>query len=87
MQKIESLEAEGLVEDISEKTQAIMDNIKDFALNITKQDVDLARNYTAQALGAMNISKNDVSINNLQSVKNKIQDIATEARTHVDKGE
>ena len=35
----------------------------------------------------MNISKNDVSINNLQSVKNKIQDIATEARTHVDKGE
>ena len=85
--KVESLAKEGLVEDISEKTQAIMDNIKDFALNITKQDLDLARNYTAQALGAMNISKNDVSINNLQSVKNKIQDIATEARTHVDKGE
>ena len=64
-----------------------MDNIKDFALEITKQDLDLARNYTAQALGAMGISKNDVSINNMQSVKNKIQDIATEARTHVDKGE
>tara|TARA_R100001163_G_C5051888_1_gene188632 strand:- start:291 stop:887 length:597 start_codon:yes stop_codon:yes gene_type:complete len=85
--KVESLEAEGLVEDISEKKQAIMDNIKDFALNITNQDLDLARNYTAQALGAMNISKNDVSINNLQSVKNKIQDIAIEARTNVDKGE
>ena len=33
------------------------------------------------------MSKNDVSFGNMQSVKNKIQDIATEARTHVDKGE
>jgi hypothetical protein len=85
--KVKELEAEGLVEDITDKTQAIMDNIKDFALEITKQDLDLARNYTAQALGAMNISKTEVSINNLQSVKNKIQDIATMARTDVDKGE
>ncbi len=86
-EKVKELEAEGLVEDITDKTQAIMDNIKDFALEITKQDIDLARNYTAQALGAMNISKTEVSINNLQSVKNKIQDIATMARTDVDKGE
>jgi len=86
-EKVKELEAEGLVEDITDKTQAIMDNIKDFALEITKQDLDLARNYTAQALGAMNISKTEVSINNLQSVKNKIQDIATMARTDVDKGE
>ena len=86
-EKVKDLEAEGLVEDVTDKTQAIMNNIKDFALEITKQDLDLARNFTAQALGAMGISKTDVSINNLQSVKNKIQDIATEARTHVDKGE
>ena len=86
-EKVKDLEAEGLVEDISDKAQAIMDNIKEFALEITKQDLDLARNYTAQALGAMGISKTDVSINNLQSVKNKIQDIATMARTEVDKGE
>ena len=86
-EKVKDLEAEGLVEDITDKTQAIMDNIKDFAMEITKQDLDLARNYTAQALGAMGISKTEVSINNLQSVKNKIQDIATTARTEIDKGE
>ena len=86
-EKVKDLEAEGLVEDISDKAQAIMDNIKEFAMEITKQDLDLARNYTAQALGATGISKTEVSINNLQSVKNKIQDIATMARTEVDKGE
>ena len=86
-EKVKDLEAEGLVNDISDKAQAIMDNIKEFALEITKQDLDLARNYTAQALGAMGMSKKEVSINNMQSIKNKIQDIATEARTHVDKGE
>ena len=86
-EKVKDLEAEGLVKDISDKAQAIMDNIKEFALEITKQDLDLARNYTAQALGSMGMSKTEVSINNMQSVKNKIQDIATEARTHVNKGE
>jgi len=86
-EKVKDLEAEGLVEDITDKTQAIMDNIKHFAMEITKQDLDLARNYTAQALGAMGINKTEVSINNLQSVKNKIQDIATLARTEIDKGE
>ena len=85
--KVEHLEAEGLVEDISMKAQAVMDNIKDFAMEITNQDLDLARNYTAQALGSMGMSKTEVTINNLQSVKNKIQDIATLARTEIDKGE
>jgi hypothetical protein len=86
-EKLKDLEAEGLVEDISDKAQAIMDNIKEFALEITNQDLDLARNYTAQALGSMGMSKTEVSINNLQSVKNKIQDIATMARSEIDKGE
>tara|TARA_Y100000114_G_scaffold144658_1_gene153461 strand:+ start:2617 stop:3213 length:597 start_codon:yes stop_codon:yes gene_type:complete len=85
--KVESLEAEGLVKDITDSKQAIMNNIKEFAMQITNQDLDKARGFTAQALGAMNMSKNDVSFGNMQSVKNKIQDIATEARTHIDKGE
>jgi len=86
-EKVKDLEAEGLVEDISMKAQAVMDNIKDFAMEITNQDLDLARNYTAQALGSMGMSKTEVTINNLQSVKNKIQDIATMARTEIDRGE
>ena len=86
-QKVKELEAEGLVEDITDSKQAIMNNIKEFAMEITNQDLDKARAFTAQALGVLNMSKNDVSFGNMQSVKNKIQDIATEARTHVDKGE
>ena len=86
-EKVKDLEAEGLVEDISMKAQAVMDNIKDFAMEITNQDLDLARNYTAQGLGSMGMNKTEVSINNLQSVKNKIQDIATMARVEIDKGE
>jgi hypothetical protein len=86
-EKVKELEAEGLVEDITDSKQAIMNNIKEFAMEITNQDLDKARAFTAQALGSMNMSKHDVSFANMQSVKNKIQDIATEARTHVDKGE
>ena len=85
--KVKELEAEGLVEDITDSKQAIMNNIKEFAMEITKQDLDKARAFTAQALGALGMSKTEVSFANMQSVKNKIQDIATEARTHVDKGE
>jgi hypothetical protein len=86
-EKIKELEAEGLVEDITDSKQAIMNNIKEFAMEITNQDLDKARAFTAQALGVLNMSKNEVSFGNMQSVKNKIQDIATEARTLVDKGE
>ena len=85
--KVKELEAEGLVEDITDSKQAIMNNIKEFAMEITNQDLDKARAFTAQALGALGMSKTEVSFANMQSVKNKIQDIATEARTHVDKGE
>ncbi len=86
-EKVKELEAEGLVEDITDSKQAIMNNIKEFAMEITNQDLDKARAFTAQALGALGMSKTEVSFANMQSVKNKIQDIATEARTHVDKGE
>ena len=86
-EKVKELEAEGLVEDITDSKQAIMNNIKEFAMEITNQDLEKARAFTAQALGALGMSKTEVSFANMQSVKNKIQDIATEARTHVDKGE
>jgi hypothetical protein len=86
-EKVKELEAEGLVEDITDSKQAIMNNIKEFAMEITNQDLDKARAFTAQALGALGMNKTEVSFANMQSVKNKIQDIATEARTHVDKGE
>ena len=78
--KVEHLEAEGLVEDISNKTSALMGNIKDFAMGITGNDLDKARYITAEALSVMNISKDQVSINNLQAVKDRISDIATEQK-------
>ena len=85
--KIEMLEAEGLVEDISNRTQAVMGNLKDFALSVTAQDLDEARKITAEALGQLGIAKDDVDINNLQSIKNKIQDLATLSVMDRDGGE
>ena len=85
--KIEMLEAEGLVEDVSNRTQAVMGNLKDFALSVTAQDIDEARKITAEALGQLGIAKNDVDINNLQSIKNKKQDLATLSVMQRDGGE
>ena len=39
------------------------------------------------ALGEMNISKHDVSINNMQSIKNKISDLVNLSTIDNDKGE
>lgn len=85
--KVKHLEAEGLVEDVSNKKSALMGNIKDFAMGITGNDLDKARAITAEALSTMGISKDEVSINNLQSVKNKISDLATQEKVYSDKGE
>jgi hypothetical protein len=85
--KIEILEAEGLVEDISNRTQAVMGNLKDFALSVTAQNLDEARKITAEALGQLGIASKDVDINNLQSIKNKIQDLATLSVMNKDGGE
>ena len=85
--KIEMLEAEGLVEDISSRSQAVMGNLKDFALSVTAQDIDEARKITAEALGQLGIAKDDIDINNLQSIKNKIQDLATLSVMDRDGGE
>ena len=85
--KIEMLEAEGLVEDISHRTQAVLDNLKDFALSVSAQDIDQARKITAEALGQLGIASNQIDINNLQSIKNKIQDLATLSVMERDRGE
>ena len=85
--KIEMLEAEGLVKDVSNRTQAVMGNLKDFALSVTAQDIDEARKITAEALGQLGIAKYDVDIKNLQLIKNKIQDLATLSVMKSDGGE
>lgn len=85
--KVEHLEAEGLVEDISNKTSALMLNLKDYSLGVTGNNLDKARAITAEALSTMGISKAEVSINNLQSIKNKISDLATQEKVYADKGE
>ena len=85
--KIEMLEAEGLVEDISHRTKAVLNNLKDFALSVSAQDIDEARKITAEALGQLGIASNQIDINNLQSIKNKIQDLATLSVMERDRGE
>ena len=64
-----------------------MNNIKDFAMAAVGNDLESARSYTAQALGEMGVSKNDVSINNMESIKNKIQELVTLSQIDNDKGE
>lgn len=85
---VKDMEDEGIeVNDVSSSKQHIMDNIKEFALSVCSNDLESARSYTAQALGEMGVSKNDVNINNMQSIKNKIQDLVTLSQIDNDKGE
>ena len=52
-----------------------------------KSDLDKARDVTVQAMGQLGLSKSGKNINNLQSIKNEIQDIITKDRANIDKGE
>ena len=72
--------------DVSESKRHINANIKEHALALCNQDLDKARAVTAEALGTLNIGAKDISINNLQAIKNKIQDIVTFSQVD-DKGE
>lgn len=85
--KVEYLEAEGLVEDVTNKKSGLMLNLKEHSLGVTGNDLDKARAITAEALSTMGLSKAEVSINNLQSIKNKISDLATQEKVYADKGE
>ena len=42
-EKVKDLEDQGLVEDVSQKKQALMDNIKDFTLSLTGNDLDKSK--------------------------------------------
>tara|TARA_R100000353_G_scaffold173183_1_gene139235 strand:- start:59 stop:715 length:657 start_codon:yes stop_codon:yes gene_type:complete len=85
---VKDMEDNGLeVEDVTNSKQHIMNNIKDFAMAAVGNDLESARSYTAQALGEMGVSKNDVSINNMESIKNKIQELVTLSQIDNDKGE
>ena len=46
-----------------------------------RSDIDKARLYTASALTELGIRKEDVSITNLQAVKDKIQDISNSEKS------
>jgi len=72
--------------DVSQSKKHILDNIKNHALELCRQDIDKARSVTAEALGMLNISNKDIDINNLQTIKNKIQDIVTFSQVD-DRGE
>ena len=85
---VKDMEDNGLeVEDVTNSKQHIMNNIKDFAMAAVGNDLESARSYTAQALGEMGVAKNDVSINNMESIKNKIQELVTLSQIDNDKGE
>ena len=73
--------------DVSKSQEHINANIRDFAMELCRNDLDKARTVTAEALGMLNIAKGDININNLQTIKNKIQDIVTFSQVETDKGE
>ncbi len=85
--KVEELVDEGLVEDLSQKQQSIINNVKNFSMDITNKNEYNAKSFYAQALGEMGMKENELSVNNMDSVKNKIQDLVTLSQIENDKGE
>tara|TARA_Y100001963_G_scaffold111558_1_gene154354 strand:+ start:1085 stop:1690 length:606 start_codon:yes stop_codon:yes gene_type:complete len=85
--KVEELVEEGLVKDLSNKQQSIINNVKNFAFEITNKNEHNAKSFYAQALGEMGMKENELSVNNMDSVKNKIQDLVTLSQVDKDKGE
>jgi len=65
-------------EDVSVSKTHVINNIKSFAMDLASENKTNAANWYAQALGELGINETQLDINNMQTVKNKIQDIATE---------
>jgi hypothetical protein len=65
-------------EDVSVSKSHVINNIKSFAMDLASENKTNAANWYAQALGELGINETQLDINNMQTVKNKIQDIATE---------
>ena len=65
-------------EDVSVSKSHVINNIKSFAMDLASENKTNAANWYAQALGELGINETQLDINNMQTVKNKLQDIATE---------
>jgi len=65
-------------EDVSVSKSHVINNIKSFAMDLASENKTNAANWYAEALGQLGINEKQLDINNMQTVKNKIQDIATE---------
>ena len=64
-------------EDVSVSQTHIINNIKSFAMDVANDNTANAANWYAQALGELDIPEAKLTIDNMKSVKNKLQDIAT----------
>ena len=64
-------------EDVSVSQTHIINNIKSFAMDVANENNANAANWYTQALGELDIPEAKLSIDNMKSVKNKLQDIAT----------
>jgi len=64
--------------DVSTSQTHVINNVKSFAMDLASENKTNAANWYAQALGELGINEKQLDINNMQTVKNKIQDIATE---------
>tara|TARA_X000001036_G_scaffold104510_1_gene97708 strand:- start:2286 stop:2882 length:597 start_codon:yes stop_codon:yes gene_type:complete len=64
-------------EDVSVSQTHIINNIKSFAMDVANENKANAANWYTQALGELDIPEAQLSIDNMKSVKNKLQDIAT----------
>jgi len=64
--------------DVSTSQIHVINNVKSFAMDLASENKTNAANWYAQALGELGINDKQLDINNMQTVKNKIQDIATE---------
>ena len=66
--------------DVSTSQTHVINNVKSFAMDLASENKTNAANWYAQALGELGINEKQLDINNMQTVKNKIQDIATNCR-------
>tara|TARA_R100001443_G_scaffold7321_2_gene16580 strand:- start:7300 stop:7902 length:603 start_codon:yes stop_codon:yes gene_type:complete len=85
--KVERLEDEDIVKDLSKSQSHIINNVKDFAMAATNHNETNAKAFYIEAISKMGIKEDEININNMQNVKNKIQDIVTFNQTNNDKGE
>ena len=85
--KVGHLEELDMVEDLSKSQTHILNNVKEFAMAATNHNEVNAKAFYTEAISKMGIKETEININNMQNVKNKIQDLVTFNQTENDKGE